>query len=159
MDAHQPTGHIGYQRAVNAIVSYLGTPAIQSTFPVHRQRAYLKETVAALTARLEEVIDGGDSWEDVCDRAEGRGAVPLMTIHKSKGLEYHTVIFLGLDDYQWWSFRKDPSEAVRTFFVGLSRAEQRTIFTYCKARGGRKNIESLYDLLVAADAVDVQPRP
>ena len=147
------------RKAVNAIVCYLGVRAIQSTFPVHRQRAFLEETVAALTARLEEVIDGDDSWEDLCNRAEGHGAVPLMTIHKSKGLEYHTVIFLGLDDDHWWSFSRDPSEAVRTFFVGLSRAEQRTIFTYCAARGGRKNIELLYGFLAAADVVDVRPRP
>ena len=26
---------------------------------------------------------------------EGVNSLPLMTIHKSKGLEYHTVIFLG----------------------------------------------------------------
>jgi ATP-dependent exoDNAse (exonuclease V) beta subunit len=34
-----------------------------------------------------------------------------MTIHKSKGLEYHTVIFVGLDDGAWWSFKKDEYEA------------------------------------------------
>ncbi len=82
-----------------------------------------------------------------------------MTIHKSKGLEYHTVIFLGLDDDQWWSFSRDTTEAVRTFFVGLSRAEQRTIFTYCAARGGRQNIRSLYDFLAAAGVADMHPQP
>lgn len=154
-----PPDPLAIERAVEDIVSYLGIPGIQSTFPVHRQRAFLEKTVDALTARLNDVIDGGGNWEDLCDRAEGRGAVPLMTIHKSKGLEYHTVIFLGLDDRQWWSFGRDPAEAVRTFFVGLSRAEQRTIFTYCAARGGRQGVRSLYDFLAAANVADVRPSP
>ncbi len=85
--------------------------------------------------------------------------MPLMTIHKSKGLEYHTVIFLGLDDDQWWSFKNEPAEAVRTFFVGLSRAEQRTIFTYCSARGARRKIAALYGLLEQGDVVEVSPTP
>ena len=154
-----PPDPLAVRRAVDDIVSYLRIPAIQSTFPVHRQRDFLEQTVDALKARLQDVIDGGGSWDDLCDRAEGRGAVPLMTIHKSKGLEYHTVIFLGLDDGQWWSFSRDPAEAVRTFFVGLSRAEQRTIFTYCAARGGRQGIKSLYGFLAAADVADVRPQP
>lgn len=152
-------GPLAIEQAVDSIVDYLGVPAIQSTFLVHRRQAFLEQTVAALRTRLEVVSEGDDSWQELCDRAVGRGAVPLMTIHKSKGLEYHTVIFLGLDDDQWWSFSRDPSEAVRTFFVGLSRAEQRTIFTYCKARGGRTNIESLYDLLAAAEVVERSPGP
>ncbi|WP_419552852.1 UvrD-helicase domain-containing protein [Candidatus Poriferisodalis sp.] len=145
-------------QALGDIVSYLGIPAIQSAFPAQRQRSYLEDTVAALTARLEKVVGGAEGWEDLCDRAEGRGAVPLMTIHKSKGLEYHTVIVLGLDDRQWWSFGKDPIEAIRTFFVGLSRAEQRTIFTHCTARGGRKGIEALYSLLAETNVAHMRPQ-
>lgn len=145
------------QAAVDAVVEYLGVPAIQSAFPTHRQPAFLQDTIDAVTARLREVSDSDISWNDLCDRAEGRGAVPLMTIHKSKGLEYHTVVFLGLDDDQWWSFNQDPDEGIRAFFVALSRAEQRVIFTYCEARGGRRNIGLLYELLAEADAVSVRP--
>ena len=32
---------------------------------------------------------------------EGVDQVPLMTVHKSKGLEFHTMIFVGLDDEAW----------------------------------------------------------
>ncbi len=152
-----PPSAAAIQHAVNAVIEYLGVPAIRSAFPTHRQPGYLQATIDALTARLRDVSESCGSWNDLCDRAEGRGAVPLMTIHKSKGLEYHTVIFLGLDDNQWWSFSQDPDEAARTFFVGLSRAEQRTIFTYCEARGGRENIKPLYDLLSEAEVVTVHP--
>jgi len=152
-----PPGAEAVERVVDETVDYLGEAAIQSTFLVHRRRAFLDQTVAALKARLHEVADTGTTWEALCDRTEGRGAVPLMTIHKSKGLEYHTVVFLGLDDHQWWSFSQNPAEAIRTFFVGLSRAEQRTVFTYCTARGKRTDIASLYDLLALGNVPEVSP--
>jgi len=154
---HNPPDTSAISQAVDAIVDYLDTPAIQSAFPAQRQYAYLEETVDAVKTRLDQVNGSGESWEDLCDRAEGRGAVPLMTIHKSKGLEYHTVIFLGLEDKQWWSYKDNPQEATRAFFVGLSRAEQRTIFTYCATRGSRQEIKLFYDLLDKADAENVQP--
>lgn len=51
-----------------------------------------------------------------------------MTLHKRKGLEYHTVIVLGFDDSAWWSYTKDPAEATACFFVAFTRAKQRVIF-------------------------------
>ena len=69
--------------AVDEVIKFLGMPAIRSTFSVHRRKQWLIATVSALKSRLYEVIDPDDSWDALCDRAEGRGAVPLMTIHKS----------------------------------------------------------------------------
>ena len=71
-------------------------------------------------------------------------------IHKSKGLEYHTVIFVGLDDRAWWSFSTDPVEGTAGFFVAFSRAKQRAVFTYCVSRGLRNKIAPLYKLLQSA---------
>ena len=73
-----------------------------------------------------------------------------MTIHKSKGLEYHSVIFVGLDDGSWWSFATDEIEGTAGFFVAFTRAKQRVVFTYCARRGTRKKIAALYDLLEQA---------
>ena len=74
-----------------------------------------------------------------------------MTIHKSKGLEYHTVIFVGLDDDAWRrSFEEDQAEATAGFFVAFTRAKQRVIFTYCARRGTRTKIATLYELLAQA---------
>jgi hypothetical protein len=42
--------------------------------------------------------------------------------------------------------------ATATFFVGLSCADQRTIFTYCDERGDRRWVDVLYRLLEAAGA-------
>ena len=42
-------------------------------------------------------------------------AVALMTVHKSKGLEFHTMIFYGLDNQTWWSLTPQRGEELNTF--------------------------------------------
>ncbi|WP_026190902.1 3'-5' exonuclease [Methylobacterium sp. WSM2598] len=71
-----------------------------------------------------------------------------MTTHKSKGLEYHTVVFVGLDDAWRRSFVEDQAEATAGFFVAFTRAKQRVLFTYCAQRGARVAIDSFYQLLL-----------
>lgn len=54
-----------------------------------------------------------------------------MSIHKSKGLEFHSVILLGVENETFWG----EDEAERSaYFVGISRAKQRLILTVCKSR-------------------------
>lgn len=89
------------------------------------------------------------SWKDCIDACEGIGQVPLMTVHKSKGLEYDTTIFVGLDDDAWWSHSPGNPDGLATFFVALSRAKQRAVFTYCVGLGRRK-VNDLYSLLSSA---------
>ena len=68
------------------------------------------------------------------DMLVGKDTIPVMTIHKSKGLEYHTVIFVGLEDGAFWSFQQQPDEDKCAFFVALSRAIERVVFTFSRKR-------------------------
>ncbi len=79
-------------------------------------------------------------------------AVTLMTIHRSKGLEYHTVVLLGLDDNQWWSYSKNAAEATSAFYVALSRAAQRLIVTCAVSGADAGALRDLYLLLEASGA-------
>ncbi|MBN3508332.1 ATP-dependent helicase [Mycolicibacterium septicum] len=105
---------------------------------------------AAFQARLAEVAHGRSSWWDAAETYESANSVPLLTIHRSKGLEYHTVFFLGLDNAQWWSHRRETTASTATFFVGLSRAAHRVIFTQCDHRGGQADIADLCSILTEA---------
>jgi len=88
-----------------------------------------------------------------------------MTVHKSKGLEYHAVIFLGLEDSAWWSFSRSSDEELCTFFVAFSRAKKVINFTFCYARSvapqrprqaqSRSNIASLYEILRRAGVEEI----
>src|ERR1700730_10452278 len=62
-----------------------------------------------------------------------------MTIHKSKGLEYHTVIFVGLDDGAWWSFAKDQVEATAVKHVERLLAQgNRMLPSVFRSRGRKR---------------------
>ncbi|WP_407916975.1 UvrD-helicase domain-containing protein [Kitasatospora sp. NE20-6] len=89
----------------------------------------LDTLTGAFQARLAAVSQTASSWKGALDDFESADAVVLLTAHRSKGLEYHTVFFLGIREDQWWAFGNDPAEGTSTFFVGLSRAGQRLIFT------------------------------
>jgi superfamily I DNA/RNA helicase len=104
----------------------------------------------AFRVRLSTVVAETDSWWKAADAYESVDAVSLLTIHRSKGLEYHTVFVLGLDNDQWWSHRRETAVSTSTFFVGLSRAAQRVIFTQCSQRGGHTDLADLYAVLEQA---------
>lgn len=129
-------------------------------------RGYVKTTshedldvvTEAFRARLTAVTRAGADWSDVLDQFECANAVVLLTAHRSKGLEYHTVFFLGLDDQQWWAYGRDPVEATSTFFVGLSRAAQRLIFTTTTPWARTGGIAAFYSMLDAAGVAEIDQR-
>lgn len=119
--------------------AYANPDETQLAFPmVNRLAEYLLRVrphiVQAL--RMKECSRGAANWTTVLDRFIGVGQVPLMTVHKSKGLEFHTIIFLGLDGGSWWSLRPNSEEELKSFFVAFTRAKQRAFFTRCDERGG-----------------------
>lgn len=88
---------------------------------------------------LQECAESSSNWSQTLDEFEGLDQVSLMTVHKSKGLEFHTMIFYGLDNNTWWSLkqtsRDKKNEELNAFFVALTRARQRAFFSRCTARG------------------------
>ncbi|MBD0022537.1 MULTISPECIES: UvrD-helicase domain-containing protein [Gordonia] len=110
----------------------------------------------AFTVRLAWALGKVDTWPEVADAFLEDDAVPLMTIHRSKGLEYHTVFVIGLDGDQWWAHTKDTAESTMTFFVGMSRAAERLFFTSCDRRGGRSKVADLYRELEAGGVQSVR---
>ncbi len=98
------------------------------------------------------------SWKEAIADFEGIGSVPMMTMHKSKGLEYHTIIFVGLEDEALFGWARDDREERCGFFVALSRAKKKAVFTFSDQRIGsqglqtqsRAKIKVLYELMVKA---------
>jgi superfamily I DNA/RNA helicase len=149
MHAVPPTAD-AVDRLVAKLLDVVDADAVARCFPSHRAPGETTRMIEAFTIRMTQASADAATWTEACNEFEGLNAVPLLTVHKSKGLEYHTVFFVGIDDKQWWSHKRDPEASTSTFFVGLSRAAQRTIFTYCSARGRRRDIADLYQLLANA---------
>ncbi len=133
-------------RGVGQLVLHeIGEPLIRRATPSYQRDPDFERVLDGFLLLLEESAELGGTWIDVLDRFEGIGQVPLMTVHKSKGLEFHTVIFFGLDSRSWRSLQPGAEEELKAFFVALTRAEQRAFFTYCRGRG--QPIEWLEELL------------
>ena len=148
---HAPAQAEGETRLVlNMILDHLGRDKVKQSYGEYRQGDHQAVTENQLVAYLTESCQRSTSWLDALDDFEGIQCIPMMTIHKSKSLEFRVVIFVGLDDRGWWSFPQQPEEGRSAFFVAFSRAEQQVVFSYCESRGGRAGISSLYDILATA---------
>jgi superfamily I DNA/RNA helicase len=142
--------HADAQKVVQSLITFIGKRNILAASPSYRQGDWFDKVSEAAALHLEASCKSATAWSQALDEYEGLYSVPLMTIHKSKGLEYHSVIFVGLDDQAWWSFANDKIEATAGFFVAFTRAKQRVVFSYCAQRGDRRKIAALYQLLTAA---------
>ena len=132
------------------ILDFLGEDNIKLSYPEYSQGDWYAHVIDRAVSYLMQSCQNNVDWPSALDELEGKNSLPLMTIHKSKGLEYHTIVFLALDDKAWWSFQSQPQDARSAFFVAFSRAKHRVLFTYCQQRGGKSGIASLYELLQSA---------
>lgn len=141
---------------VSTIVDALGEVPLQRTFRQYEDEQYFRGLQAALAELLAEYAPTVADWANLIDAVEGKGQVRLMTIHKSKGLEYHTVIFVGLHQNAFWGYRNNQAEETNNFFVALSRARERVYFTRSVQSGATAQIQGLIDLLEKADIPHIE---
>ena len=112
------------------------TPSIlQQGIPSYQRKADFERVRTGFVMFLQECAESSSNWLQTLDEFEGLDQVSLMTVHKSKGLEFHTMIFYGLDNKTWWSLKPEKPEELNAFFVALTRARQRAFFSRCTARG------------------------
>lgn len=147
------------QEVISYIVENIGIENIKSKHKQYARGMYLNDMITTFAQDIQDKIDSSFELSEALNSFFGKNTIPAMTIHKSKGLEFKTVIFLGLEDAEWWNFRRQQDEEKRSFFVAFSRAIQEVIFTYSDSRmsnRGRIQIstktetDALYQALASA---------
>ncbi len=113
---------------------------------------YLNKVIAGLGDFLDECLRPAASFSEAVEAVEGKNVVRLMTIHKSKGLEYNTVIFTELNDDAFWNNDDD----VNVFFVALSRARERLKFSLTEDSRGLRNVAKFLEKLEQSGVPVVQ---
>lgn len=101
------------------------------------QKAFVTGIVDGVLGELEKARLKTASWTAAVDLISGVNAVRMMTIHKSKGLEFEAVILLGFEDFPFFRFGMNQSkldEERSTVFVALSRAKSRLVVSCAKKR-------------------------
>lgn len=117
------------------LLEFVGYSVLRQSIPSYRRKMDFERVWNGFVILLKECAEHSSSWTEVLDEFEGIGQVALMTVHKSKGLEFHTMIFYGLDNQSWWSLTPQRGEELNTFFVAFTRAKQRAFFSQCMERG------------------------
>ena len=138
---------------VDFMLAHVGLDKLQRTSAEYKAGNRLKSVVEGFAIFFEECREESESWSDCISSMEGDDSIRLMTIHKSKGLEYHTVFFIEFNDDSFWGNEDD----VKVFFVALSRARERVYFSYCEDSKGTKQIKPLWDRLTDAEVPFVRP--
>ena len=147
-------------KLIDCIIEKIDEKRIISNFSTYNRKSDLDIIVKNFSKLLyKEYSQTQGEWLDTVSSFKGENSIPIMTIHKSKGLEYEVVYFLGLEDSAFWSFNDQPEEDKSAFFVALSRAKSHLIFTYCKLRNNspqnNRNINEIYSLLTQSNLVNV----
>ena len=98
------------------------------------QKTALKSFVEKLMLQdSQDTKEENDEDEDI-----RKNEVTLMTLHSSKGLEFEKVYLLGVEEetlpHKKSIQENGISEELRLAYVGITRAKEELIMTYCKER-------------------------
>jgi superfamily I DNA/RNA helicase len=125
------------QDQLSTFYDLIGLDAFRRRHPEYLQEDYVINLFGRFTEYLWQCYQAAGDWSRALTDFAGDDTIPIITVHKSKGLEYHTVVFMGLEDSALWNFANQSDEEQRGFFVAFSRAKKRVLFTFCEQRETR----------------------
>ncbi|MFT3964035.1 UvrD-helicase domain-containing protein [Propionivibrio sp.] len=121
----------GWWDFVRSFLNKVGVETLSALSPDYESKARLKEIVNDTKSHIDELLRLEPDLPKVLTRFSDDQAVRLLTIHKSKGLEFDSVIVLGVENQTFWG-EEDAERCA--YFVGISRAKRRLILTVCERR-------------------------
>ena len=144
---------------------------------IHFEYEHEATTIQYFVNYIDSLIEGGDNPEQA-NYQENPDAVTLITVHKSKGLEWPVVFMSHLGARKFPSDNRKQSipivpemlgdnepvdrdihiqEERRLFYVGLTRAKEKLYLSYSKKYGGTRETKAsqFVDELLSAQVLDV----
>lgn len=116
---------------VKEFLQKLNIETIVALSPEYESRIRLEELIKETKKRIIELLEKEQDLLKALRYFSDDQAVRILTIHKSKGLEFHSVIMLAVEKETFWG---KVDEERCAFFVGISRAKQRLLVTYSQQR-------------------------
>lgn len=157
---------------ISSILKFIGKDKLASVYPIYKQENKLQKILKDFyKIFLKELNIAHGNWQKAIDGFNGLNSIPVMTVHKSKGLEYSAVYFIGLEDSAFWNFKKATDEARSILFVAMSRAKESLTFTFSNERPevtgsimnrvveqSKQVISEFYELLENSEYVEVKDK-
>lgn len=120
-----------WRQVISSFLEQLSIETITALSPDYESESRLREIVNSTITKIQELLEKESDLIKVLKSFLDDQAIKIMTIHKSKGLEFHSVIMLAVEEETFWG-DKDAERCA--FFVGVSRAKQRLLITNSKER-------------------------
>lgn len=121
--------------ALNALtadlLAMIGHDAVVAMSFEYGQAQRLNQLIEQTLVRAHELLESGEDSASALASFSGDSAVRIMSIHKSKGLEFDTVVVLGVEKE---AFFGDQEEQRSAYFVAISRAKRRLFLTVSNQR-------------------------
>lgn len=114
---------------IESFLKFFTEPSLRALSPSYRVGARLDEVVLQSTQFVQMAFEEEPDRQRACRRLAGEDAVRVLTIHKSKGLEFEKVVILGVETEP---FRGD--DLLFEFFVAVSRAKSVLVLTHAQYR-------------------------
>lgn len=116
---------------VQAFLKQVSIKTLVSLSPDYESFDRLKEVIRDTKARIEELLNLEPDLPKALARFSDDQAVRILTIHKSKGLEFDSVIIMAVENEIFFG---NQDENRCAYFVGVSRAKRRLILTHADQR-------------------------
>ncbi|MBF4227976.1 ATP-dependent helicase, partial [Vibrio anguillarum] len=89
---------VGWWGFVQAFLKKMSIETLVALSPDYESRARLKEVIASTKAHIEELLKIEPDLPKALERFADDQAVRILTIHKSKGLEFDSVIIMAIEN-------------------------------------------------------------
>ena len=121
----------GWWEFVRAFMKQISIETLVALSPDYESHDRLKEIVRDTKARIEELLKLEPDLPKALERFSDDQAVRILTIHKSKGLEFDSVIIMAVENEIFFG---NQDENRCAYFVGVSRAKKRLVLTHADLR-------------------------
>ena len=116
---------------IKRFITKVGFDAITTLSHDYETEARLRQVLNETCGKIDQLMSTGLTLIESLKCFEDDQTIRILTIHKSKGLEFHSVIMLGIESESYWG---KPDENLCLYFVGISRAKERLFLTNVKSR-------------------------
>jgi superfamily I DNA/RNA helicase len=119
-------------RLVRDFLELFGPTAVAALHRDYEASARVEQLTTEIVEKISGLLMRPGNPAALLDRFGDEQAVKLMSIHKSKGLEFEAVAVVAVENEMFWGHKPDEDRA--TFFVGISRAKKELLLTVAGER-------------------------
>ncbi|WP_408600509.1 UvrD-helicase domain-containing protein [Pseudomonas sp. PLMAX] len=127
-------------RLLKEFLGMVGVTLLTGLSHDYESRDRLKEIIRDVKKHIDTSLEQEPDLCKALSQLTDDQSIRILTVHKSKGLEFDSVVLLGVEREAYWG--NDTHEVRCTFFVGISRAKRRLVVTTAKARDKLADIPS-----------------